>query len=105
MAAQASEAAAAQGKFWDMHDHLFRNQDDLELRDLLRHAWTLGLEVSAFAEDLVGDRWAKRVHQDLVDAEASGATGTPTFFVGDERHTGPYDAATLIRALEASGQG
>jgi Na+/H+ antiporter NhaA len=102
-AAEASEAAAAQGKFWEMHDHLFRNQDDLELRDLLRHAWTLGLDVSTFAEDLVGGRWAKRVHQDLIDAEASGAAGTPTFFVGEERHTGSYDAATLIRALEASG--
>ena len=101
-AAEASEAAAAQGKFWEMHDHLFKHQDELGLPELMRHAWTLGLDVSSFAESLVAGTWAKRVRHDLIDAEASGAQGTPTFFIGDERHVGPHDAATLIRALERS---
>ena len=104
-AAQASEAAAAQGRFWEMHDHLFRHQDELGLPDLMRHAWTLGLDVSSFAEGLVAGRWERRVRHDVVDAEASGAQGTPTFYIGDQRHIGPHDAATLIRALERSAPG
>jgi Na+:H+ antiporter, NhaA family len=104
-AAEASEAAAAQDRFWEMHDHLFRHQDELALPDLMRHAWTLGLDVSSFAEGLVAGRWARRVRHDVVDAEASGAQGTPTFYIGDRRHMGPHDAATLIRALERSAPG
>ncbi len=102
LAAEASEAAAAQGKFWDMHDHLFAHQDELELHDLMRHAWALDLDMSPYVEGLVSGQWTKRVRHDQVDAEASGAPGTPTFFIGDDRHVGPHDAATLIRALEQS---
>ena len=101
LAARGAEAAAAQGRFWEMHDVLFAHQDELEVEDLLGYAAQLGLDVERFARDLGDERLAERIREDVVSAEASGARGTPTFFVGDSRHIGPYDAATLARELEA----
>jgi Na+/H+ antiporter NhaA len=101
LAARASEAAAAQGRFWEMHDLLFAHQDELELEDLVGYAAELGLDVEQFARDLDNDRFAERIRQDVASAEASGARGTPTFFVANRRHIGPYDAGTLARELTA----
>ena len=101
LAAHAAEAAAAQGRFWEMHDVLFAHQDELEVEDLLGYADEIGLDVEAFARDLSADAHADRVREDVAGAEASGARGTPTFFVGTRRHIGPYDAETLARELEA----
>jgi Na+/H+ antiporter NhaA len=98
-AARAAEAAGAQGRFWDMHDHLFAHQDELELEDLLGYADALGLDVERFARDLAAEQHAARVREDVASAEASGARGTPTFFVGERRHVGPYDAETIASAL------
>lgn len=105
LAAEAAEAAGEQGRFWEMHALLFANQDELELQDLLGYAGRLGLDVEAFARALEAGRHGERVHEDMASAEASGARGTPTFFVGGRRHVGPYDAATLAAALEASRDG
>ena len=102
LAAQAAEAAGAQGRFWAMHDLLFAHQDELETEDLIGYAGELDLDVERFVRDLSEERHARRVREDVASAEASGATGTPTFFVGDRRHVGPYDAATLARELTAS---
>ncbi|MEX2195416.1 MAG: Na+/H+ antiporter NhaA [Thermoleophilaceae bacterium] len=99
MAAEAAEAAAAQGRFWDMHDRLF-SQDALEADDIVGYAAELGLDLDSFAEDVRGGVHRERVREDAASAEASGATGTPTFFVGDRRVIGPWDAATLAAALE-----
>ena len=99
--AEAAEAVGAQGRFWDMHDVLFAHQDELEVEDLLGYAAQLGLDVERFARALDDERLAERIREDVASAEASGARGTPTFFVGDRRHVGPYDAATLARELEA----
>jgi Na+/H+ antiporter NhaA len=101
VAAQAAEAAATQGRFWEMHDLLFRHQDELEWADLVGYAGDLGLDVEQFVRDLSEGRCAERVREDVVSAEASGARGTPTFFVGEQRHIGPYDTETLARELEA----
>jgi protein-disulfide isomerase len=101
LAAQAAEAAAAQGSFWEMHDLLFRHQDRLEYEDLVAYAGELGLDVDRFADDLQAGRLATRVRRDVASAEASGARGTPTFFVGDRRHIGQYDTETLAAELEA----
>ena len=103
LAAEASEAAAAQGRFWEYHDMLFRNQDQLEPEDLLGYAGELDLDVEHFARELEDGVHSARVREDVASAEASGARATPTFFVGDRRHLGPYDAETLARALEATG--
>jgi Na+/H+ antiporter NhaA len=102
MAAQAAEAAAAQGRFWEMHDRLFAHADELTPDDLVAHAEALGLDVERFAEDLAERRYAGRVDHHILSAEASGATGTPTFFVNGVRHEGLSDAASLIAALEAT---
>jgi protein-disulfide isomerase len=104
LAAAAAEAAAAQGRFWEMHDLLFAHQDELELEDLAGYAGDLGLDVEEFLRDVDEQRHAARIREDVADAEASGARGTPTFFVGEERHIGPYDAQSLIAELEASGR-
>jgi Na+/H+ antiporter NhaA len=102
LAAAAAEAAGAQGRFWPMHDLLFAHQDQLEVEDLAGYAGQLGLDVEEFLRDVDEQRHAARVREDVADAEASGARGTPTFFIGDTRHVGPYDARTLIAELEAT---
>jgi protein-disulfide isomerase len=102
VAAAAVEAAGAQGKFWEMHDLLFAHQEELGLQDLAGYAGDLRLDVEQFLTDLDEQRHAARVREDVSSAEASGARGTPTFFVGSRRHVGPYDAQTLIAELEAS---
>ena len=101
LAAEAAEAAAAQGRFWEMYDRLFANQDRLATTDLLDHAAALGLDMQRFAHDLGAGVYARRVQQDVVSAEASGVAGTPTFFVGGRQHVGPHDADTLATALLA----
>jgi len=88
-----------------MHSLLFAHQDQLEYEDIAGHAADLNLDVEQFLRDLDDDDTAERVRDDVASAEASGARGTPTFFVGDHRHTGPHDTETLARALESSRQG
>ncbi len=102
LAAEASEAAAAQGRFWEYHDILFEHQDELEFEDLLGYAGVLDLDVERFARELEDGVHSARVLEDTMSAEASGARATPTFFVGGRRHEGPHDAATLAATLEAS---
>ncbi|MFW3169212.1 Na+/H+ antiporter NhaA [Geodermatophilus sp. CPCC 206100] len=105
LAAEAAEGAAAQGRFWEMHDRMFAAQDRLTATDLLDHAEAIGLDVQRFARDLGSARNARRVEEDVESAEASGVEGTPTFFVNGLRHTGPYDADTLAAALLATADG
>jgi protein-disulfide isomerase len=100
LAAYAAEAAGRQGRFWDMHMVLFDHQDELELEDLAGYAGVLGLDVEQFLRDLDDEDLQHRVERHVASAEASGVRGTPTFFIGDVRHVGPYDAATLRDALE-----
>lgn len=101
-AAMAAEAAGAQGRFWEMHDLLFASQDQLEPEDLIGYGADLGLDVEQFVRELDDERWAARVREDIASAEASGARGTPTFFVGTRRHVGPFDTESLGRELEAT---
>ena len=82
-AAEASEAAARQGRFWEMHDLLFQHQDDLEAEDLYRYAESAGLDVSSFKDDLLGRVHASRVLYDVKSGRRSGVSGTPTFFLND----------------------
>jgi Na+/H+ antiporter NhaA len=103
VAAQASEAAAAQGAFWRMHDLLLERQDALEPADLVEHARQLGLDPDRFSLDVVGDVAARRVAEDVDSADLSGVTGTPTFFINGRRHFGAYDVETLSEAVRAAG--
>jgi Na+/H+ antiporter NhaA len=99
MAAEAAEAAADQGAFWEMHDLLLDHQDDLEGKDLMRHAETLGLDVDRFVDTLRHHDGAERVAEDVASADSSGVAGTPTFFINGQRHQGAYDVETLSAAV------
>ncbi|WP_346429477.1 Na+/H+ antiporter NhaA [Streptomyces sp. WAC 01438] len=101
LAARAAVAAANQGRFWEMHDLLYAHQDELEYEDTAGYAAELGLDVEKFLRDLDTEETAERVRADAASAEASGVRGAPTFFIGNRRHTGPYDAESLARELEA----
>ncbi len=101
-AAQAYEAAALQGKFLEMARTLFANQDELTTDDLFEYARQLDLDMERFAADLRSPAVVRRVEDDQLDAEMMDLHSTPTFFIGGKRHMGPWDSATLIRALEAS---
>ena len=104
-AAEAAEAAAAQGQFWAMHDQLFAHQRALEEEDLVRYAADLGLDRDRFAADLAGHVHAQRVQDDLVGGIRSGVQGTPTFFINGARHDDSYDLESLLTAIEAAGTG
>jgi predicted DsbA family dithiol-disulfide isomerase len=99
LAAEAAEAVAAQGAFWDMHDKLLAHQDELMPRDLERDAEELGLDVERFRDELWDRRYAPRVAEDVASADASGVAGTPTFFINGRRHQGAYDPETLSEAV------
>ncbi|MEA2177480.1 MAG: Na+:H+ antiporter, NhaA family, partial [Solirubrobacteraceae bacterium] len=99
-AAEALEATAAQDRFWEMHDRLFAEPGRLELDDLAGHAQALGMDVERFLEALRDGVHEAAVDADVESAERSGVTGTPTFFVNGERHTGPHDAGALAEALD-----
>ena len=102
-AAEAVEAAADQGAFWEMHDALLDHQDDLRPGDLLAYAEQLGLDVERFRDDLQRHRWALRIEEDVDSADLSGVTGTPTFFVNGRKHDGAYDIGALSAAVRAAG--
>jgi Na+/H+ antiporter NhaA len=95
MAAEAAEAAALQGKFWEMHDKLLDNQDHLRITDLLRYATEVGLDTEQFHDDVMRRISVERIGADLESADLSGVSGTPTFFINGRRHYGAYDVATL----------
>jgi protein-disulfide isomerase len=98
--ALAAEAAASQGRYWDMHELLFHRQKALEDEDLRGYAEELGLDVDAFDCDRGGPAARDRVRRDVEAGIASGEVqGTPTLFIDGAVHRGPYDAATLLRIL------
>ena len=101
-AAEAAEAAGAQGQFWAMHALLFENQDALEDEDLVRYAGMVGIDVPRFVAELAEHTWEPRVREDFMTGVRSGVNGTPTFFVGGVRHDDPLDADSLIAALQRS---
>jgi Na+/H+ antiporter NhaA len=102
LAAEAAEAAGAQGEFWGMHDKLLATQDELTGRDLKRYAEELGLDVERFADDIHRHEHADRIAEDVASADASGVAGTPSFFINGRRHSGAYDVDTLSRAVRAA---
>jgi len=102
LAAEASEAASAQGAFWPMHDLLISRQDALTSKDVVAYAEQLGLDVERFTNDLRTSKWSERVEADVEGADLSGVAGTPSFFVNGQRQPGAYDIATLSRAVAAA---
>jgi protein-disulfide isomerase len=102
IAAEASEAAADQGRFWEMYDALLAHQDALGLRDLIRYADELGLDVERFRGYLRKRKAASRIAEDVESADMSNVSGTPTFFINGRRHYGVYDVATLSAEVRAA---
>jgi glutaredoxin len=99
-AAEATEAAAEQGRFWQMRDLLLTRQEALAHDDLVRYAGEVGLDVPRFVEDLDRHAGAARIAADVESAAASGVLGTPTFFVNGRRHHGAYDLQALLTAVK-----
>jgi Na+/H+ antiporter NhaA len=102
LAAEATEAAAAQGEFWEMHDLLFEHQDALRPQNLHEYAARLGLDAERFDNDLRKHVYAARVADDVDSADLSGVSGTPTFFINGRRHHGAYDIKTLKASVRAA---
>jgi protein-disulfide isomerase len=102
MAAEAAEAAAAQGAFWPMHDKLLDHQDALTPLELRGYATELGLDSDRFWDDIHRHRHADRIAEDVASADASGVAGTPSFFINGKRYEGAYDLATLTVAVRAA---
>jgi len=98
-AAEVAEAAAAQGKFWEMHDLLYQRQAALADEDLVRYARELGLDAERVRRELQAHTHAARVKQDVASGIASGVTGTPRFFINGRPHEEPGDAKTLAAAV------
>ncbi|MEV5148564.1 Na+/H+ antiporter NhaA [Streptomyces sp. NPDC052727] len=102
LAAEAAEAASAQGRYWDMHDLLLSHQGELRLGHLRTYADSLGLDTERFDRDLRSHRGAARIAEDVESADLSQVAGTPTFFVNGRRHHGAYDIVSLSAAVRAA---
>jgi protein-disulfide isomerase len=100
LAAEAAEAAGAQGKFWAMHNMLFEHQDALEEEDLVAYAGALGLDRNRVAREMANGVYAPRVRDDFLGGVRSGVNGTPTFFINGVRFDGNWgDPGELIEVL------
>ncbi len=100
-AAEAAELAADSDQFWEMHDKLFAHQRQLEDAYLVAYGMDLGLDGTAFLHSLSVHSKARRVQADLASAEASGATGTPSFYVNGEKYEGSWEYEDLLAYLES----
>jgi diadenylate cyclase len=105
LAALAAEAAASQGRFWEMHDLLYANQDELGEEELIRYAAELGLNLRRFEEDLANDDHAWRIEEDRLGGERAGVGGTPALFVNGVRYAGTMDLDGLLAAVEDAADG
>jgi protein-disulfide isomerase len=99
-AAEAAEAAGAQGQFWQMHDFLYEHQQRLDDHDLHAYAEQLGLDVGRIDTELAGHVHAARVHEDFLSGVRSGVNGTPTFYINGARHDDSYELDALLAAVE-----
>jgi Na+/H+ antiporter NhaA len=102
LAAEAAEAAGAQRRFWEMYDLLLAHQDHLSARDIGTYAEELGLNAERFWAELRRHEHSERVGEDVASADASGVSGTPSFFINGRRHQGAYDVDTLTAAVRAA---
>jgi protein-disulfide isomerase len=101
-AALAAEAADLQGKFWEMHDLLFRNQATLADQDLETHAEYAGLDADRFRADFAGRKGLPRIEADIESGTRAGVEGTPTLFINGKAYFESYDPASLIEALRSA---
>ena len=100
LAAEAAEAAGAQGKFWEMHDRLFEHQAALGNDDLIAHGTALDLDIDALTRELADGTYAQRVREDFTTGVRSGVNGTPSFFINNVRYDGSHDLGSMLNTLE-----
>lgn len=100
-AAKAAEAAGIQGRYWQMHELLFENQEYLDYESLLQYAVELSLDVNKFARDFRGQKVEDKVLWDFETGVRSGVNGTPTFFIKGARYDGDWSYYSLIQALQS----
>ncbi len=98
--AETAEAAAAQGKFWEMHDYIFHHQHTLEDSDLEQFAIAVGLDMQQFARDMAERPYISRIEEDLQSGIRSGVRGTPTFFINGVLYPGSWEQEALLAAIE-----
>src|SRR6266516_266399 len=103
-AALAAEAAAAQGKFWQMHDSIFHHQHTLEDSDLAHFAVAVGMDMQQFARDMAERPYISRIEEDLQSGIRSGVRGTPTFFINGVLYRGSWEHEALLAALQAASR-
>jgi protein-disulfide isomerase len=104
-AAEAAETAAAQGRYWEMHDRLYEHQRALDDAHLERYAADVGLDVARFNREMEAGEHRPRVREDFLSGVRSGVNGTPTFFVNGVRHDDSYAFEVLLAALERAAAG
>jgi len=102
LAAEAAEAAGAQGKFWEMYDYIFAHQDALEASHLHQYAEALGLDVQRFDQDLAAHRYVDRVREDFRGGIRSGVTSTPAFYINEVRYERAHTPERMLYAIEAA---
>jgi protein-disulfide isomerase len=102
IAAEAAEAASAQGRFWEMHDALYENQDSLSEETIFALAEKIGLDMEAFTKDIESQKYRPKVKKDFMGGVKSGVNGTPTFFINGERFDQNFDGQLLLEALRSA---
>jgi len=100
-AAVAAEAADKQNKFWQMHDSIFENQQQLHQSALMEYAKLIGLDVEQFKDDLTNDELVKRVEDDLESGLRSSVNGTPGFFINGKKYDDSWDEDSLEAYIKA----
>jgi protein-disulfide isomerase len=103
-AAFAAEAAALQGKFWEMHDYIFHHQHTLADANLAHFAEVVGLDMQQYARDMAEQRFLARIEEDVESGERSGVQGTPTFFINGVLYRGSWEHDALLAALQAANR-
>ena len=98
-AAEAAEVAAAQNKFWEMHDYLYEHQQALDDNHLEKYASRLGLDIIQFNHDMASHAYAQRVREDFLSGVRGGVNGTPTFYINGIRYNGAWNLETLLKTL------
>ena len=103
-AALAAEGAAAQGKFWEMHDYIFHHQHTLADADLEHFAEAVGLDLQQYRRDMREQRALAPIEEDVEGGERSGVQGTPTFFINGVMYRGSWEHDALLAALQSASR-
>lgn len=101
VAAETAEFAATYGRFWEMHDLIYENQEQLGMPMLLKLAETLNLSETDLKHTIVNKTFAPKIKKDFLGGVRSGVNGTPTFFINDQRYNGPFEFDDLVAAIES----